>query len=92
MATGGGAEGVVTFDQSIVAGELDTLNWTQVHSGFGWVCDFAEAVGNQVLLEWSPTEITGGPDRVSYDAAPADVIGSVGGLPAAAFADFPILP
>jgi hypothetical protein len=50
----------------------------------------AEAGGTNVTVEVYDTVPDVGPDACSYAASPADVIGLASGLPAAAFADFPI--
>lgn len=86
---------VVTFDQALVPGATSEDNWTfRANLGVG-SRRFIPVEDGQLLLDQATidTEDAGvepGPDVVSYLAAPVDIFGLVGGLPAAAFADFPL--
>lgn len=84
---------VVNFDQPLVAGPLNAANW-EGHSDIGAGLDkwtpvgVPQAVASRVQFisqTLAPSFVT---DQVDYRAPPFDVIGLVGGLPAAAFTGF----
>lgn len=78
----------VTFDQELLAGTLDHINWTVRYDGNLFAVSSAAADGFDVTLELGFGATNPGPPGVSYAATPADVIG-VNGQPAEAFEDFP---
>lgn len=82
---------VVTFDLPLVAGGLDIGNWFVRFGGLSWALTNGAAGGSQVNLQGSGGSVPdAGPDVVGYSPPPFDVLASVGAVPAAGFADFPL--
>lgn len=81
----------MTFNQALVPGLLNAGNWTMKAQNQNWVVGGSPvAVGSVVNMSMVPI---GGPalgSLCSYAAAPPDVVGLVGGVPAAAFVNFPV--
>ena len=86
---------IVTFDQPLVPGVSAVLNWTG-RADVGAGAKFFVPAGPQGIAgsTVSGPVVLGGPtigfDAISYLATIPDVIGLVGGLPAAAFSLFPL--
>jgi hypothetical protein len=79
-----------TFDQPLQTASLVEANWIVVANARFRILTNALAVGSNVGSPTFAGGITGPPSRVSYAAAPPDVVGLVGGLPAAPFSNFPV--
>jgi len=86
----------VTWDQALVAQPTAANNWIAQAHPVG-VPDRhvnpapGASVGNQTTMTVAFTGPAAGVNRVRYLAAPPDIIGAgPGGLPAAAFANFPL--
>ena len=83
----------VTFDQALVPGTSAVINWfarADLGAGARTLSPTVPAViaGSTVAWTGADTGTLPGPPIVSYFAVPADVVGLVGGLPAAPFAGF----
>lgn len=85
----------VTFDRPLQPGASAIGNWTGVRFSLGAFRAFDPSVpltilGNTVsgIVITQPAPVAG-PDRISYAAAPADVIGT-NGAPVLPFVDFPL--
>jgi hypothetical protein len=86
----------VVFDRPLVPGVLTPGNWTghRLNSGgigltqFVGVSGFT-AAGDTITGTCSLTIAGSGQPRVTYAATPPDVVSTLG-IPAAAFADFPL--
>lgn len=84
----------VTFNRDLITGPLDPLNWA-VRANLGpmalnhTVVGIPQAAVRTVSFGTVPGGIAFPPLGVDYNAAPPDVR-DTRGLPAAAFADFPI--
>ena len=79
----------VLFDRHLLPGVLDPSNWTARWDSIIRIATSAIAVGSQVNLVTEEDEGDIGPDKVSYNAMPPDVL-SLDGTPAASFDAFPI--
>jgi len=79
---------VVTFDQPLENGALDSGNWTVVTGGPASVTG-ASVVGGvvQVTLSAAPLSVS----SVSFAPPPFDVVAAGSGLAAAAFSGFPVV-
>ena len=80
----------VTFDQALVPGPLQHLNWSADVDALEYECISAVAAGAIVTLDLGPIGAAPAGRRVTYAATPADVVSLATGTPAAAFADFPV--
>ncbi len=85
----------VTFDQPLVPGTSALANWfARADLGLGarTLAPTVDPVAAGSAVAWvgADTPTIPGAAIVSYSAAPADVVGLVGGLPAAPFAGFPL--
>lgn len=80
---------IVTFDQPIIPGILDTLNWRVRVSNQGYDPTTSIATDSIVTSILAPPDPDIGADVCRYAPPPFDVIGQ-NALPAPAFADFPV--
>lgn len=85
---------IIDFDKPLQAGATAAGNWegciqTAVRNLRNQVLPGA-ILGNQVTVPMVVGALCFGVDRVSYDATPADVIGT-NGMPVAAFSGFPVV-
>ena len=90
-----GAIATVEFDRFLTSGPLDVSNWFVRYGGLSKTVNAADAEGHvpgildlYLLAGGVPNP---GPDVVSYSPPPFDVVSRTG-IPAAAFADYPITP
>lgn len=79
----------VVFDQPLVPGALDNGNWFVVGDASEWSTLGAVAAASTVTLTLTRSLANPSPG-VTYGAITPDVVGLVGGLPAAEFFQFPI--
>lgn len=80
----------VTFDRPLTPQITAAINWTAIASFFRWGAPLpGAALGNHVTITLIKGPGAPFPDSVTYAAAPADVLSSVG-VPAARFDDFPL--
>lgn len=84
----------VTFDQPLQPGATAAGNWTCTYGIAAIKFDHTQPApgvlaGNTATLQMANPILSGGPNVCAYLAAPPDVIGT-NGLPAAAFAGFPL--
>lgn len=79
----------ITFDRPLTPAALAIANWTIRAANTFFNVTAASSSGLIVSGSSDTGDEDLGPDVISYAAAPADVI-STRGIPAAAFADFPI--
>lgn len=79
-----------TFDQPLQAGALDFANWSLRASGDAYTATSAAAAGS--VVSGIATIATPAPaaDDITFAPPPFDVL-SLAGLPAIAFADFPLV-
>lgn len=88
---------VVAFDQALVPGFSAKANWNgAVKNGvqprhFANLVGKAAIAGATVTLTPNLTLPTVAPPRVSYTAAVPDVVSLATGVPAPAFADYPVV-
>ncbi|MBA7664504.1 hypothetical protein ES703_72565 [subsurface metagenome] len=80
---------VITFDRRLAPGPLDILNWIARYENMIYTCDAAEAEDDHVTAIMQGPVENPGADQVTFSPPPFDVI-SRRGIPAVAFADFPI--
>lgn len=80
----------VTFDKALQPGVLDFTNWFFRAANTAWLGDFATAAGAVVAGTATQGLEDLGPDVVNFTPPPFDVL-SLTGLPAVAFADFPLV-
>lgn len=85
----------VTFDQPLRPGVSAQPNWVGTADTGGGPLEFAAqgvpaVAGRTVTFGTGNTGVGAGADRVSYLAAPADVISLHAGIPAPGFVDFPL--
>jgi hypothetical protein len=90
-----GAQVSVDFDAQLTPAVLDVPNWF-VRWGGNQITLTAAAAGGfpfgaRVLLTKGLTVGSPGPNVVSFSPPPFDVTALVGGAPAVAFANFPLL-
>lgn len=84
----------VTFDRDLVVGPVAAINWA-VRANLGpmalnhTVVGIPQAAVRTVTFGTIPGGIAFPPLGVDYNAAPPDVVSTLG-IPAAAFSDFPI--
>lgn len=82
----------VTFDQPLAADPaLDAGNWSARADGDIRAGVSAATAGDQVVVVTSPAGPNPGPDVVTFTPPPFDVLSAAGGLPAAGFADYPLV-
>jgi hypothetical protein len=81
---------IVTFDQALVGGALSTVPWAVRIGGYTYNVASATASGVEVGMLISQGAANPGADVVSWTPPPADIVSAGTGVPAAAFADFPI--
>ncbi|MBA7673280.1 hypothetical protein ES703_81474 [subsurface metagenome] len=81
---------VITFTDLIAAGALNNNNWFVRHANAIHVVTGANVFEGTVVLSTVPGVADPGPDVVSFDPPPFDVISDRTGLAALAFADFPL--
>lgn len=80
----------ITFDRPLAAGPLAAANYFMRAGNVIWGALTAGASDNQVTGSAEPGGIDVGADIISYTPPPFDVTTPLG-LPAAAFADFPLV-
>lgn len=81
---------VVTFDRPLVVGILDAGNWSARVSDILYQVTTATALRSDVTLTLGYGGPSVGPNVVSYDPPPNDVLSRAQNLPAIGFTDFPI--
>lgn len=83
----------VFFDGPLTVDTLDPSNWRARYGGYiypGATAYVDPGPPQSVVVLCSVGLFDVGPDRCWYDATPPDLL-SAGGVPVAAFADFPIV-
>lgn len=80
----------VTFDRPLQPGALDAGNWVFRANNLAWAANTGTAVGSRVMGTSTSGGIDVGADVVSFSPPPFDVL-SMTAVPAAAFADFPLV-
>lgn len=85
----------MVFDQPLSVAVLDPTNWTarigNWHRGFSNAAVFnAPPYTRLDCWNWYNLGVDAGPDVINYAPPPFDVVSSPGGVPAAAFSNFPL--
>ena len=81
---------VVTYDQALQPGSTDPTNWIALHAGNAWQGSAPGVIaGSTVTVPMGAVAPVIG-ENCSYLKMVPDVVGLVGGLPAASFAGLPI--
>lgn len=82
---------IVTFNRPLADGVkvFDVGNWIVKFAGFRWSVIGLVVIGGEMVILKLATVVAVPPVGVTYDPPPFDVT-DLAGMPAAAFADFPI--
>jgi hypothetical protein len=87
----GGPTVTVTFSCPLISRSLDATNWFVRVGNVRYGAIGASSAGDHVTLVVIADGANVGADVVSFTPPPFDVVSAVGGVQAAAFADFPLI-